>query len=57
MANSLDTDETARYQSSHLDLHSLFGKVSVSVCRDERAKLLFSAFLVLYVTSFFFFLV
>ena len=34
MANSVDPDEAARYEPSHLDLHC-FAKVFVLVCRDE----------------------
>ena len=36
MANSVDPDETARYEPSHLDLQCLHKYVLV--CRDERVN-------------------
>ena len=36
MANSVDPDETAHYEPSHLWLH--FSKASVLVCIDEKVK-------------------
>ena len=36
IANSVDPDETAHHEPSHLDLH--FVKVYVLVCRAERVK-------------------
>ena len=38
-ANSVDPDETARNEPSHLDLHCLQMYVSVFVCRDERVEM------------------
>ena len=37
MANSVDPDETARYEPSHLDPHFL-QMVSVLACRAEMVK-------------------
>ena len=37
-ANSGDPDETAHYESSHLDLHSLHTEVLVLVCHADRVK-------------------
>ena len=39
MANTVDPDETARYEPSHLDLQC-FAKVSVLVFRDERVNMI-----------------
>ena len=36
MANSVDHDGTARYETTHLDLQ--FEKVSVLVCSGEKVK-------------------
>ena len=36
MANSIDSDEKAHDELSHLDLHCL--QLSVLVCSDERVK-------------------
>ena len=38
MANSVDPNETAYYELSHLDLHCLHSYVSVIVCRAERVN-------------------
>ena len=38
MANSIDPDETARYEPSHLDLHCLH-RVLVLVCQAEKNNL------------------
>ena len=38
MANSLDPDERAHYDLSHLDLHALFAIVYVLIQRVERVN-------------------
>ena len=39
VAHSVDPDETARHEPSHLDLHCLQRYLYVFVCGDERVRL------------------
>ena len=41
MANSVDLDETARYEPSHHYLPTLFAQGSVLICLAERIKFVF----------------